>query len=240
MVNASRITALMHWLQAGAPGPETHAEVVTEIGGRLNAAGVPAAQIGVYKTMIHPEVPARLDYWTPDAGTRVASYAPEIFGQAVWLGTPAQVCISTGRTQVITLGQAPEFDTRDDVADLRTRGYTQLVCLPLHSRYTPMISAISIMTKRSGGFEESSLDALNRLQGPIARVTESFILYESTVCKRRSNTGPLRRPDHPAAGGAKFRHWVVFHRVDGRRGDVLSGPLPEDPACVSSSRVERS
>ena len=54
------------------------------------------------------------------------------------------------------------------------------------------------------------------------------------LCRRRSNTGPLRRPDHPAAGGAKFRHWVVFHRVDGRRGDVLSGPLPEDPACVSA------
>ncbi len=45
MANTSRITALMHWLQAGAPGPDSFLQVVAEIGGRLNAAGVPAAQV---------------------------------------------------------------------------------------------------------------------------------------------------------------------------------------------------
>ena len=111
MVNASRITALMHWLQAGAPGPETFSEVVTEISGRLNAAGVPAAQVAVYKNMVHPELPAHLDHWTPGAGARISTFTSDIFTQTRWLGTPAQVCNSTGRTQIVTLGQAPEFDT---------------------------------------------------------------------------------------------------------------------------------
>jgi adenylate cyclase len=171
----------MHWLQAGAPGSETFAEVVTEIGVRLNAAGIPAAQVGVYKTMIHPELPAHLNVWTAAAGTRILTYTPDVFTRSIWLGTPAQICISTGRTQIVTLGQAPEFDAREDMIAHRKRGYIQLVCLPLHSRYAPAINAISIMTKQVGGFDDASLDALNRLQAPIARLTESFILYESTV-----------------------------------------------------------
>ncbi len=53
-------------------------------------------------------------------------------------------------------------------------------------------------------------------------------------CKRRSKNTPLRRPDCPAAGGVKIRHWIAFHRVSGRLEDVLSGDLSKDPTCLSS------
>ena len=59
----------------------------------------------------------------------------------------------------------------------------------------------------------------------------SMIAY--WTCKRRRNTGPLRRPGSLAAGGLIIRHLIAFHLIDGRRGDVLSGTLSEGQAGLS-------
>ena len=60
------------------------------------------------------------------------------------------------------------------------------------------------------------------------------IVKDYVRSKRRSKNTPLRRPDCPAAGGVKIRHWIAFHRVSGRLEDVLSGDLSKDPTCLSS------
>ena len=54
------------------------------------------------------------------------------------------------------------------------------------------------------------------------------------ICNRRSKNTPLRRPVCLAAGGEKIRHWIAFHRLDGRLEDVLSGALSEDQTCLSA------
>ena len=181
MPSESRLSALVHWLIAGAPGPDSFPDLVGEIGQRLQAAELSVDQFGIYKTMIHPELPGRLDYWSPAVGTRTITLTPQQLREPIWVGTPAQVCQSTGRMVVCTPGEAPEFDDRKDIQDLRSRGYTQLVCLPLHSRYTPAMNNVGFSTKRIGGFAPDHVNAFRRLQAPIARVTEGFVLHESTI-----------------------------------------------------------
>jgi adenylate cyclase len=132
--------------------------------------------------MIHPALPARLDRWNRGSGTRVHHYDSKLLAEGEqWIGTPAQVAQATGRTVVYTIGEMPAFDDRADMARLAARGYTQLVCLPLHSRYTPAINSVSFATKRADGFSKPEIAAFRRLQAPIARVTEGFIQHESTV-----------------------------------------------------------
>jgi len=181
MPSESRLSALIHWLIAGAPGPESFPDLVGEIGQRLQAADLPVGQFGIYKTMLHPELPGRLDYWSPAVGTRTITLTPQQLREPMWIGTPAQVCQSSGRMVVCTPGEAPEFDDRKDIQDLKSRGYTQSVCLPLHSRYTPAMNNAGFLTKRIGGFAPDHVQALRRLQAPIARVTEGFVLHESTI-----------------------------------------------------------
>jgi len=106
---------------------------------------------------------------------------PQQLREPIWIGTPAQVCQSSGRMVVCTPGEAPGFDDRKDIQELKSRGYTQIVCLPLHSRYTPAMNNVGFSTKRIGGFAPDHVAAFRRLQAPIARVTEGFVLHESTI-----------------------------------------------------------
>ncbi len=70
-------------------------------------------------------------------------------------------------------------------------------------------------------------------EGTLARMKTLRKDVINPKCKRRRNTGPLRRPGSLAAGGLKFRHLIAFHLVDGRLGDVLSGTLSEAQAGLS-------
>ncbi len=82
-----------------------------------------------------------------------------------------------------------------------------------------------------------AVDAFGKKPGDVMVQTVDFRNLLETIrdqSKRRSKNTPLRRPDCPAAGGVKIRHWIAFHRVSGRLEDVLSGDLSKDPTCLSS------
>jgi adenylate cyclase len=182
MANESRLAALMHWMIAGAPGPNNFTELTSEIGRRLESADLPVDQFGIYKTMMHPELPGRLDYWTSAAGARSVMLTPKELREGEnWIGTPPQVCQSSGRMLDYRFGDAPEFDHRSDMQSMLNRGYVQIVCLPLHSQYTPEINTVSFATKLKGGFAADDMAALRKLQAPMARVAEAYVLHESTI-----------------------------------------------------------
>jgi adenylate cyclase len=177
-----RLSALFYWLIAGAPGPKSFGEMTAEIGRRLQAAGLPIDQLGIYKTMVHPELPGRLDYWTATRGIGAVTLTPEqLRSGKLWIGAPAQVCQETRRMLVYTIGEDARFDNRPDSQALKKRNYVEIVCLPLGSRYTPAVNTATFMTKAPGGFSTEEINALRHLQAPLARVTESFVLHESTV-----------------------------------------------------------
>ena len=182
MLDETKLSALIHWLVAGAPGPDSFVDLTAEIGQKLQSAQLPVDQFATAKTMMHPELPGNLDHWTAAAGTRTINFtANELREDPIWIGTPTQVCQSSGRMVLCTLGEDPKFDRHPSVREFQSRGYTQIVCLPLHSRYTPDLNVATFATKREGGFSAQEVDALRRLQAPIARVAESFVLHESTV-----------------------------------------------------------
>ena len=201
-----RLSALNSWLVAGAPGANGFDEINAEIGRRLRTADLPVDFFGVYKTLMHPELPGRFDYWTETGGPRMSRLTPQQLKESNrWIGTPGQVCSKTGRMLLYTFGDNPEFDGRPDMKALRERGYAQSLCLPLHSRYTPDLNVAVAMTKAEDGFTSDQIEALRSLQAQIARVTEGFVLHESTIAVlstyvgrdagARVLTGNIRRGD---------------------------------------------
>ena len=121
-IKQSRISGLRHWLMAGGPGAQSYGELISEIGSRLRAAGLPLDQFGTYKTMVHPELPGRLDAWSPNAGARKVLLTGNNLTSDMWIGTPAQCCANSGRELLYTHGRDPEFDKRPDQKRLRLRG----------------------------------------------------------------------------------------------------------------------
>lgn len=201
-----RLSALNSWLVAAAPNADGFSEITAEIGRRLRAASIPVDFFGIYNTLMHPELPGRFDYWTEVGGAKITSLTPtELAEGDRWLGSPGQVCSMTGRMLLYTFGDDPAFDSRPDMKALRERGYRQTICLPLHSRYTPDLNVAVAMTKADGGFSAEQIEAFRGLQAPIARVTEGFVLHESTIAVlstyvgrdagARVLTGNIRRGD---------------------------------------------
>ncbi|SFM78926.1 adenylate/guanylate cyclase domain-containing protein [Shimia aestuarii] len=201
-----RLSALNSWLVAGAPGADGFSEINAEIGRRLKAANLPVDFFGIYKTLMHPELPGRFDFWTEVAGPKTVRLTPRQLRESdQWIGTPGQVCSNTGRMLLYSFGDNPDFDGRPDMKALQKRGYVQSLCLPLHSRYTPDLNVAIAMTKANGGFDEDQIEVFRGLQAPIARVTEGFVLHESTVAVlstyvgrdagSRVLTGNIRRGD---------------------------------------------
>jgi len=181
-VDASKVSALTNWLVAGAPPKRSFPDLITEIGERLSATGLPVHQFGVYHMLIHPEMPGRFDFWTQKAKHRRQTITPEqVVSGDIWIGSPAALCMNSHRLVIQTFGKSPEFDHRPVSKTHMDRGYTQFIYSPLHSSYSIETSVAVFGTKQPGGFSEDQQHSLRLIQAPLARVIEAFVLYESNV-----------------------------------------------------------
>ncbi len=146
-----KISALINWLVAGAPPKRSFNDLVAEIGRRLAGSGIPVHQLGLHQVLIHPELPGRFCYWTQSKGARQASITREQMRQrSVWIGSPAETCMTSSRMVVHNLGAMPEFDGREMARNNARRGYTQFVYTPLQSHYSMRASVASYGSKQAG------------------------------------------------------------------------------------------
>lgn len=182
VIDPNKISALVNWLVAGAPPKQSFADLVGEIGKRAVATGLPVNQFGLYQNMIHPEMPGRYNYWTEAAGSRMLAITPdELRHGDVWLGTPAETCMTSGRLVAHKLGESPQFDHRPNAKQDLKRGYTQFVYTPLHSHYSLAASVAAYGTKAKGGFSDADVHSLRKIQAPLARVVEAHVLHQGTM-----------------------------------------------------------
>jgi adenylate cyclase len=182
MINPGMTSSLSDWLVAGAPPRHDFSGLVGEVGRRLVSAGMELDWFGIHLHVIHPEIPARLTYWTPAAEVKTATLSPEqIKDHEAWVGSPAEVCLRSGRMVIYTVGASPEFDCRADMQALADRGYEQFVCTPLHSTHSLPTHVARYGTKRKGGFTQEDIVVIRTIQAPLARLAESHSLYEGTV-----------------------------------------------------------
>ncbi len=182
MIDSNKITALTNWLIAGAPPKQSFSDLVGEIGRRLVASGLHIDHFALYQVMIHPEMPGQYYYWTKTKGARHIVYSTDFMqSKELWIGSPAETCMSSGRLVVHTIGTAPAFDSWSVAIQSAERGYKQFVYTPLHSHYSLAASVASYGTKTEGGFSAEEQYTLRQIQAPLARVIEAFVLHEGTV-----------------------------------------------------------
>jgi adenylate cyclase len=182
VIDASRVTALINWLMAGAPPRQSITDLAAQVAKRLRAAGLPVDLLGLYQLLIHPEMPGRYTYWTEELGAQSMHGSRDELSQGTsWPGSPAEACLTSGRLVVHTHGSTPAYDDRPDSRTTAERGYIQTVYTPLHSTWSLSNSVARYGTKQPGGFTEQEVHTLRLIQAPLARVVEAFILNEGTV-----------------------------------------------------------
>ena len=182
MIDASRVTALINWLMAGAPPRQSITDLAAQVAKRLRAAGLPLDHFGLYQLLIHPEMPGRYTYWTEALGGQSMSGTREQLSEGKsWRGSPAEACMLNGRLLVHDHGATPLYDDRPEGESVIALGYTQTVYTPLHCTWSISNSVARYGTKQAGGFTEQDTHALRLVQAPLARVVEASILYEGTI-----------------------------------------------------------
>ncbi len=182
MIDASRVTAIINWLMAGAPPRQNFPDLVDQVGKRLRAAGLGVDMVGVYHMLIHPEMPGRFNFWTRQQAGQSVSITPEQITQGtMWLGSAAEACMTSGRLVLHNHGAHPAWDARREGLGDITRGYTQSIYTPLHSTHALQHSVARYGTKQPGGFTEAETQALRLIQAPLARVVEAHVLNEGTI-----------------------------------------------------------
>lgn len=121
---------------AREPSQGDIAGLIREAGKRVAATGLPVWQLGFYEMLIHPELPGRHDYGTVSSGAHQLNISPkEIATGDIWLGSPAEACMTSERLIINTLGETPLYDGRDGAEKDRAQGYRQFV----HTRPTRLI-----------------------------------------------------------------------------------------------------
>lgn len=182
MVVPDKIEALINWLVAGAPPRQSFKALVGEMGQRIVGTGLPANQISLHRQLLHPEMPGQFSYWTPTGGSRELTMAADQFQTYEgWVGSAAEECMTSERMVVHTLGTEPRFEANRIVPKQIAHGYTQFVFVPLLSHFSLAASVAGFGTKQAGGFTDAEQMTIRRLQAPLARVVEGYILHEGTV-----------------------------------------------------------
>jgi adenylate cyclase len=183
MIDDQKLAALANWLIAGALPQTDYLETVSQIARRLSAAGAPVDLLGLYGATIHPQMLGRLTYWTPAAGARHNVMSHADMQGPLWLGTAAQACQSSGRIVRHRIGENPELDGHPSAKNLKRRGFTDYVVLPLAlaRSFDNLDSVLGVGTKRAGGFTDEEVMAFRRIQAPLARVVELELLHTSTA-----------------------------------------------------------
>jgi len=181
MIELNKFEAIANWLTAGAPPHTDLTEIVADYARRLAVSGMPLDQFSITQTMIHPQLPGRMHFWTARAGVRIRVVDANYYFSTDWTGLPAAACMTTGRLVRHVLGKDPQFDASAGAEGLQKRGYTEFIYAPLHSTHTLKTNVAAYATKLGAGFSDDDIGVIKRLQAPLARVVEASILHDSTV-----------------------------------------------------------
>lgn len=223
------IDATVKWLVDGAPGVEMPVDIIVGLGERLADAGINVVRGAVFVETLHPTVKGRRFIWEQGKEPRVdeASFA---FSETLeFRSTPIQEVNATGEPLRRELHRPDCPEDFPAIAEFRGEGMTDYFALPL--RFTTGENhAVSWTTRRPGGFTEDDIDALCRVNGPLARVAEIYALrrvagnlLETYVGPRTGSqilAGKIRRGDTAVIDAVI---WLSDLRGFTALADTLSG-----------------
>jgi adenylate cyclase len=198
------IDDLAQWLVGGARPFGNARDIFDALCARLNSAGVPVDRAAVFMYTLHPHVLGRRMLWKPGEAVQVDDAEHRLRDDLTFQNSPAVVVPKTGEILRVHLETAVPPYRFPTYGELKDDGMTDYLIYPLV--YTSgETHAASFTTRRAGGFDESDIDALMRIQAPLARLTESYVLqlnasqllsaYVGRNAGRRVLDGQVKRGD---------------------------------------------
>lgn len=175
MIDRLAIDRLVEWMVDGARSSASAQDIVRSICDALVAAGIPVDRFALFIYPLDPNIVGRRYTWTPGEGVQIAEGKIGLFSTEDYRANPLPDVIATGVPIRRRLGDPDCPRDYRIVGELMAEGFTDYLAQPLFFT-TGETNVASWSTKAAGGFVKEAADALYRVNAPLARLAETYIL----------------------------------------------------------------
>ncbi|WP_319545365.1 adenylate/guanylate cyclase domain-containing protein [Ruegeria conchae] len=246
----NKVDALIEWMVDGARPAGNAVEIIEGICTRLLDADVAIDRFGLFIWTLHPNLMGRRFLWKAGAGVDRVDAPSQLFTTAIYTDNPLPHVIE--RQQSIRRYLEDPNCPQDYiiVSELREQGFTDYLAQPLiYLNGDTHVCTWSSATP--GGFSERDLAILNRVRGPLARLTETYMLrldatyLLSTYVGRNSGAQILDGKVH-RGDGSTIDAVILFadlkgftHLSNSVSGDALVRLLNDSFDCLVPSVMDQ-
>ena len=245
-----KIDALIEWMVNGARPAANAVDIIEGICARLLDAGVAIDRFGLFIWTMHPNLTGRRFIWKTGSGVDRIDAPSQIFTTEIYTENPLPHVIER---KVPIRRHLEDPDCPEDyiiVGELREQGFTDYLAQPLI--YINGDTHVCTWSSASpGGFSNRDLAILERVRGPLARLTEAYMLrldatyLLSTYVGRNSGAQILDGKVHRGDGG-EIEAVILFADLKGFTrlsnsvsGDALVRLLNNTFDCLAPSVMDQ-
>ncbi|MGG6897664.1 adenylate/guanylate cyclase domain-containing protein [Rhizobium sp. BR 315] len=186
-INAAATLSLIEWLT----GDECHAldevGLISGLGRRLRAIGLPIDRLTLHLMTLHPELIGRTFAWAP--GEPIEIHDREHGMRLTIANTPLQKALETRETLIVGPGES-QHGRWQHIDIFSGRGLVQLMIAPLCNADGP-ISSAAFGTKRPSGFTSAEQQVIARILPALRNATELRVLRQCELSLLDTYIGPM-------------------------------------------------
>jgi adenylate cyclase len=164
------VRGIADWLIDGARSTPVVTDMISELCGRLVAAGIPLWRVGFFIRTLHPEIYGRNFIWKPGEPVVIGSVDFDIKQTPEFMASPLAIVFGEYK-EVRCRSDDPESRRFPFLDDMRAEGVTDYVAMPLRF-IDGFTHASSWTTKQPGGFTGDQLAALRSVLPALTRLIE--------------------------------------------------------------------
>jgi len=176
---ASQSSAIVQWLQEGAPGVDMPHHVLQRLGDGLVEEGCPIERGAVFVRTPHPNMFGRRFLWQPGKEVKVNEAPYEFLESDMFKSSPI-VWVMDNNASMRKRIQEDEIDQYEVLVGLREEGFTDYLAQPL-AFMNGEVNGVSWATSHEDGFSEQDLALLEAVRAPLARVAEIYALRRTAT-----------------------------------------------------------
>lgn len=185
--DATAALSLIEWLTGDECHALDEASLVSGLGRRLQALGLPVDRLTLHLTTLHPEFIGRTFAWAP--GEPIEIHDREHGSRLVLANTPLLKVQGMREPLIVGPGESPHGPWQH-IDIFAGRKLVQLVIAPLCNADGPISTAV-FATRRSGGFTLMEQDVIERILPALRNTCELRVLRQCELSLLDTYIGPM-------------------------------------------------
>ncbi|WP_409456577.1 adenylate/guanylate cyclase domain-containing protein [Rhizobium lusitanum] len=186
-INTAATLSLIEWLTGDECHALDEAGLVSGLGRRLQALGLPVDRLTLHLMTLHPEFIGRTFSWAP--GEPIEIHDREHGMRLALANTPLQKALETRELLIAGPGESPHGRWQH-IDVFSGRGLVQLVIAPLCNADGPISTAV-FGTRRPGGFTSTELQVIERILPALRNTSELRVLRQCELSLLDTYIGPM-------------------------------------------------